>query len=115
MSELDNVNTDAEFAAHLQRLENDPEYKRMCESLYAMLEVATAGGTARNKVTLFHESRDGVAALNNLKDGYSHGGDKEAYVTDVMSDITKLQLTSTTPGGYSSYESKFELKVMAWE
>jgi hypothetical protein len=83
-------------------------FKKHSTFIYSVLKWNCAKGTAAVKIRKFSDSNDGYRAWIAMKQYYESHGSVEQYVSDCMTELSKLKLDYNTHSGYEKYVSDFE-------
>ena len=76
-------------------------------SVFAILEIRTADGTAASLVTRHASSQDGAMAWHSLREYYDQDGNRDVFEIRSRLELSHLRLEYNTPGGFNRYHDQF--------
>ncbi len=109
--ELLEVNGEKARKKHLKLRKKDKDYDDKCIQFFSILNKKLARGAATSMVDYYADTRDGPLAWTDLRDHYDFCGDKDTRMVTIMEELTSLQLSHNSFGGFIGYKNKFENRI----
>ena len=105
------IKSDSDVECHKLTMKVDDDYKVKVKQFHSVLSLRLAKGSASTWISKYEDEMDGVLAWRDLSKYYSHGGNKEILITNIVNELTSLQLRHDSNGGFQKYLVNFEDKI----